>query len=261
MPKKLSQNNIIIRAKSIHNNRYDYSNVIFKTLHEKVEIICPIHGIFKQALASHIFQKRGCPVCGMSQRIQHNVSQRLTTKEFIQKANQVHNDKYVYTDTHYINARSSVIVNCKKHGYFTVRPTDHIHRKTGCPKCANISRSENNPGGAGYYSLPLFNSNVNLANTPAILYLVKLSNKDKSFIKIGITKRSTEKRMKDIHNFEHKLLFEFHASLKTCFIIEQQILEKFKNEKLNIIDEFDGNTELFNISAENYIQEYLTQII
>ena len=45
----------------IHNNFYDYSLVDYKNAHTKVEINCPIHGIFEQTPNSH--KKSGCPEC------------------------------------------------------------------------------------------------------------------------------------------------------------------------------------------------------
>lgn len=48
---------------SIHNFKYDYSLVDYKTSEECVEIICPIHGTFPQLPKSHMAGK-GCRDCG-----------------------------------------------------------------------------------------------------------------------------------------------------------------------------------------------------
>lgn len=47
----------------IHNHKYDYSLVDYKTSDEHVDIICPEHGVFKQIPKSHM-AGRGCPSCG-----------------------------------------------------------------------------------------------------------------------------------------------------------------------------------------------------
>ena len=47
-----------------------------------------------------------------------NMSKRLTTKEFIDRAIKVHGDKYDYSQTIYINAKTKVKIKCKKHGIF-----------------------------------------------------------------------------------------------------------------------------------------------
>ena len=61
--------------------------------------------------------------------------ERLTAKTFIQRAIEIHGDKYDYSKTKYIKAKEPVIITCKKHGDFTQRPQDHILKACGCPKC------------------------------------------------------------------------------------------------------------------------------
>jgi len=50
------------KARRIHGNKYDYSLVNYINSHIKVEIICPIHGIFFQTPNSHL-NKCGCKKC------------------------------------------------------------------------------------------------------------------------------------------------------------------------------------------------------
>lgn len=59
----------------IHNNKYDYSKVIFENLTNKVIIICPIHDEFIQSLHLHS-ENRGCPKCA-------NIERRLKKIELI----------------------------------------------------------------------------------------------------------------------------------------------------------------------------------
>lgn len=35
-----------VKANVVHNNKYDYSNAVYTSAEEKIEIICPIHGSF-----------------------------------------------------------------------------------------------------------------------------------------------------------------------------------------------------------------------
>ena len=62
---KINSEVIISDFKKIHRNTYDYSKVIYKTMHTKVDIICNQHGVFKQTPNAHIRQKQGCPKCGV----------------------------------------------------------------------------------------------------------------------------------------------------------------------------------------------------
>jgi len=56
------------------------------------------------------------------------------TKDFIDKAIQVHGDKYDYTKTIYENNLKEVIIICKEHGEFMQLPKTH-KRGNGCNKC------------------------------------------------------------------------------------------------------------------------------
>ncbi len=54
-------------AKEVHGDRYDYSRVIYKLSHEKIEIGCTKHGSFWQSPVNHVKgNKSGCPGCALS---------------------------------------------------------------------------------------------------------------------------------------------------------------------------------------------------
>lgn len=114
-------------AKSMHEDKYDYSSVIYKNNRTKIDIICKKHGLFKQVPYSHL-QGFGCPSC--------SGLKKLTTEEFIKKANIIHNNKYDYLNTKYKNTRSIVEITCpiKDHGIFQQKAGLHL-RGNGCPKC------------------------------------------------------------------------------------------------------------------------------
>lgn len=122
---RISKEEFISRASKIHENKYDYSLVEYEFAHDKVKIICPIHGIFEQSGSLHL-QGQGCPKCANNQL--------LTTEEFIERANRVHNYLYDYSVTKYINNGTKLEIICKKHGSFWQTANDHISGG-GCPKC------------------------------------------------------------------------------------------------------------------------------
>ena len=53
----------IEKSNKIHNNKYNYSCVIYENSNKKVSIICPKHGIFLQKPNDHL-DGHGCPKCG-----------------------------------------------------------------------------------------------------------------------------------------------------------------------------------------------------
>ena len=129
--RRLSNEEFITKANQIHNNAYIYSNVDYKSYHEKVKIICKIHGEFEKSASGHL-QGSGCFECG---KIRTDNYKKYTNAEFIEKASIIHNKKYDYSKTNYINSKTKVIVTCKEHGDFDVRPNNHISSIQGCPKC------------------------------------------------------------------------------------------------------------------------------
>lgn len=66
---------------------------------------------------------------------------QLTTEDFIKRAKPIHDDKYDYSETEYINMYSKVKIRCKKHGVFEQIAGNHINPriKAGCPYCTGKS--------------------------------------------------------------------------------------------------------------------------
>ena len=60
---RYTQKTFIEKANKVHNNKYDYSNMIFKNVNTKVTIICPKHGAFEQLPNKHL-NGQGCRKCG-----------------------------------------------------------------------------------------------------------------------------------------------------------------------------------------------------
>jgi hypothetical protein len=60
---------------------------------------------------------------------------KLTTEEFVQKAREVHGDKYNYSKVEYKNSTTTkVCIICPTHGDFYQLPNSHL-RGAGCPRC------------------------------------------------------------------------------------------------------------------------------
>jgi hypothetical protein len=56
------------KAKEVHNNRYDYSEVVYINNATKVKIKCHEHGIFEQTPNNHL-RGKNCPSCAGNKRI------------------------------------------------------------------------------------------------------------------------------------------------------------------------------------------------
>ena len=127
MPTKKTTEEFIQDAIKVHGDKYDYSKVEYINSKTKVIIICKEHGEFEQTPKIHL-RKNGCKKC--SGKYQY------TTKEFIEKAKEVHGDKYDYSKVEYISSKKHITIICKIHGNFRQQPTLHLYNKNGCSKCS-----------------------------------------------------------------------------------------------------------------------------
>lgn len=130
--KRFTTSEIIEKFKEVHGDKYDYSQVEYKGLKEKVKIKCHEHGFFLQTPADHIYSKAGCPICAS---IINGKQQRQTKDEFVDKANKVHRFKYDYSlvpEDSLSNEKVPII--CPEHGLFMQIKNNHL-KGAGCPHC------------------------------------------------------------------------------------------------------------------------------
>lgn len=137
MPRTLTQEQFIQRARQIHGERYDYSSVVYTTSDAKVVVRCPRHELFGVTPSNHT-RGRGCPKCG---RERQTASYRKDTPTFIKEASAKHGDRYDYGRVDYRQARAKVEITCQEHGSFWQTPDSHL-RGNGCPKCRDRLTSE-----------------------------------------------------------------------------------------------------------------------
>ena len=132
-----TQEKFISSSLKKHGNKYDYSLVVFSGIREKVKIICPEHGLFKQVAESHL-NSLGCPQCG---NIQGGKNNRLSQEDFLKKSIEKHGDRYDYSLSQYILSVNKVKIICPKHGIFEQTPSHHMNG-VGCPFCKLFKQEE-----------------------------------------------------------------------------------------------------------------------
>ena len=64
--KRSNTEQFIAKARMVHGDRYDYSQVEYFVNHKKVKIVCPDHGLFLQTPNVHIDNKSGCADCAVT---------------------------------------------------------------------------------------------------------------------------------------------------------------------------------------------------
>lgn len=128
--RKLTTEEYIEKAKKVHGDKYDYSNTIYVSTRENVNIICPEHGVFSQNPKVHL-NGVGCPKCG---NLKKGQVKKLSQEDYIKRCNNIHNNKYDYSKTIYNGKRNKIIIICPIHGEFEQIAGNHI-KGQGCPKC------------------------------------------------------------------------------------------------------------------------------
>ena len=133
MNKKRTKEQFIEEANKKHNNFYEYkidSEYLART--DKVTIICPIHGDFKQVVYVHLLRGDRCKHCANEEmRI------KMTKQEALDRIGPERQEKFEYLnlgDT--VLLQSDLEIKCKKHGtIFVSKFVNHIISKQACPTC------------------------------------------------------------------------------------------------------------------------------
>lgn len=130
MSKRFTREQFILKASQVHDGRYEYSKVEYKTNQVKVCIICPEHGEFWQAPSNHL-SGHGCPKCAAKASATKRCKKFA---DFVSKAKEIHGTKYTYPEQTFANVFAKVTIICPIHGAFEQSVSNHM-RGAGCPKC------------------------------------------------------------------------------------------------------------------------------
>ncbi len=130
-----------------------------------------------------------------------------------------------------------------------------IYKGEYCPTCF--------PPQYGYYSESFFEKNPKLKDQFGILYIAIVDDTEQ-FIKVGITNRTAHQRLwNEPYNFE--ILLEVETTIYDAYLMEQEILTKYKHSKYTPLVDFGGKTECLDISIldgaelDEIIEKYINR--
>jgi hypothetical protein len=127
----LTTEDFIERSRDKHGDKFDYSKVVYERAFDKVTIICPVHGVFEQIARDHM-RGRGCLQCsGLAP---------LTTADFIERAREIHGQRYDYSKAKYTTAKNKLTIICPEHGEFEQIAESHLNGKN-CAKCMGRNKT------------------------------------------------------------------------------------------------------------------------
>lgn len=235
----------IRRCITLYKDSYTYEKTLYKNSRSNVTLTCPQHGDFTRNARS-ILNGTGCPKC--QTRWKNYVQRsRLTTEEFVKKANDLHEGFYTYSKAQYINSRTPIIITCPLHGDFHQRAGGHLEGY-GCQACADKKHGDYRP----WYIKTYFDRFPEKKNLPATLYL--LYNKEENFYKIGITtKQKVEDRIKYMSHYTFEIVDTASDTMYNISIAEQKILKEHTHYKPQ--KRFGGYTEclVYFVDIHQYI--------
>ena len=231
------------KCKIVHDNKYDYSKVVFTKLKDKVEIICPIHQIsFFCTLDNHLNKKTGCKLC--------NVPNRNKNYKFIPPENE-----YDYSKAIYINSRTEIEVICKLHGSFFQTPNNILSKNHICPKCSLIIKSKNLLGDFEKYKIILSEIHFNKYDYSKFIYTgykkksiiicpihKEFEQSVETHLKHGCGKCNESRGEKEIRLFLERNFIEYEREKKfdNCKNKRKLPFDFYLND-YNICVEFDGS--------------------
>lgn len=115
------------KARNIHGDKYDYSKSEYINASTNITIKCnKCNNNFKQIAKNHL-KNYGCNPC-------YNY-QCITTKQYIEKAKNIHGEKYDYSEVNYINSITHINLKCNKcNKKYTQNPSTHL-KLENCSWC------------------------------------------------------------------------------------------------------------------------------
>lgn len=116
---------------------FDYSKLDYKGAHKEVTLICRKCNNVETKVPNVWYKGFGCLKC----QCRRPNPKQITKEQFIERAREIHGNKYNYDKINYVTLYKDVEIICPKHSSFFQKPTIHIHSKSNCPEC-NVSKGE-----------------------------------------------------------------------------------------------------------------------
>ena len=126
MPRRKTKEEIILGFEKAHGGKYDYSLVNYVNQNTNVDIICSVHGVFKQR-PQHHGNGSGCTKCANNMR---------SVEDFVLMFREIHGERYDYSMSKPSSTKHNIDIVCREHGVFSQLVSNHM-RGSGCLKCCH----------------------------------------------------------------------------------------------------------------------------
>ncbi len=238
MARRLTQQEFVNLAKSVHGERYDYSQVEYVNFRTKVTIICSKHGPFLMAPHLHTSNGNNCPGC--------NTEHRTTPiQTFLARCSKKFDISNLdFSGTVYKGLKHPLTVVCKTHGEFTKTNASELLNSKGCPFCAKRSN--------GQYKW-LGQQDPQL-DTLVTVYVVKMTHKESGrvFHKIGVTKHSVNQRFRGYTAYKKEVIHTSSLTLNEALQLEREFSECLTPTTFKFPSHFNGKTECYDLFDDDW---------
>ena len=254
MPKQLTQEEFETRVSQKYDSKYSVKNFTYVNGNTVDEVICSKHNITFKAKAYLLVSKNlyyGCTECKREKFREAKGKGDV----FVQRAKEIHGEKYDYSEFVYVNNKTKGTIICKLcSNEWETRPDTHLHNKSGCPIC-NVAQ---------IYTKEYYIRN-GIPNHSVYLYLLQFESQNDSFCKIGLTKHEKIKyrfRGSDYSEYTIHNICVAELDFFTAYDIEQDLKLQFQPFKKVPKQNFKGKTECFEIQAlEQISKEFTSKVL
>lgn len=226
--------NFLKKANQVHGNRYNYSLSNYINNSEKIDIICRVHGVFRQQPNNHL-SGNGCPICA---QISRERKYRFRTVDVINRFRSVHGDYYDYSKVVYKNGDTPVEIICPNHGLFKQTPYHHNKIGAGCPICTKVSP---------YSRTRYVDSCNNRGDGTSNLYVLLMHGNGEDFYKIGITNKTVQSRYSNKIKYSYDVLYFINGEASFIWDMESAMHKLLSKYHYKPTFKFGGSaTECFS---------------
>lgn len=133
--RQLSNEQFIEKVEKRFPGRFSFSKTSYQGNRNPVTLTCHLHGDITLRAEELWWKKHGCPICT-------DVLPILQGKEkYINKAREIHGQKYDYSKVVYLNSNTPVEIICPEHGSFFIDLYNHA-RGIECKECSFKTRTK-----------------------------------------------------------------------------------------------------------------------
>lgn len=183
--------------------------------------------------------------------IKKNQILSLTTKstKYTNKVKELLGDNYDLSDIKVYSTKDVITLNCPEHGEFKLSVVNIIwNGQTMCPKCSYLEKHFGKNG---------FIKNCDKKGRRPLLYVITFNSEEEIFIKVGITSKDINDRIKDIPYTASKIKL-FTGDASEIYDIEKFIHKKYSSSSYLPLQNFNGRLECYK---EDDLENLETKIL